>query len=906
MISKTYVINLARRSDKKAHMENEFLKLKNNNIDLNHEFFEGVDGSDANALSQYDFSIPNWFDPNSGKAMTNGEVGCAISHYCIWKKIIDAVEKGELDQKCNVLILEDDVVFMDDFQNKLINYIAEVPDLDYDMIYVHRKPLNLAEEIKLSHHINGIKKSYWTCGYILTYLGAKKLINANYLDNLIPVDEFFPAMYGCKIFGFEKLYHNHGELKCYAVCPSLLKLTGNAFIDSETVHSNAYTNNSSFKFGNGKEFTMIYVGTSTPDEAYLRFQNHCNLYGIPCITIDNSNGMSDIDLIKTELRSWSSRLANTLLMVASVSRKNSCEILPIGSPTEIIDKYLYLTASIENKILITECDDNLGITLFCSWANNLENILSDVDPKIKSIGTLLSIKSYTTNDIITDRTFEIFQPLDKTNHENINYNHRTSRISNKFTKTTPPIVFARDNRGTLVLNKIENYTGNGWNEYYGSRIPSITIEFFPKIFVSVKISSSCNNSVLNFFNLVDYPRDRLIIKLNDTTKDKQSDNNIYHKDILDFLDTDCDYYFFINEDCILTNPLVLKELLSFNKNVIAPLIRRGTETWTNFWGDLDDNGYYSRSFDYLDIINSSRQGCWNVPYISGTYLIKRDVVKNLPDLFMQNNHMDPDMRMCFNLRENNIFMYVTNMNNYGYITHVEESPIQNIAPVIFPQESVPGEITLYDIFTNKEKWEEKYLHSTYYRHKNNLATIPYTELCNDIYSFPLFSEAFCKEIIQMAETYGKWSKGKDEHSDPRLGKGYYENVPTVDIQLFELQMEKQWKEIVFSYIAPMAKVLYNNYKTKDINLAFVVRYKFDDQKSLAPHHDASTYTVNIALNRGNGIDYTGGGCRFIRQNYILRNQEPGMCSIHAGRLVCFHEGLPVDSGTRYILVSFIN
>lgn len=38
------------------------------------------------------------------------------------------------------------------------------------------------------------------------------------------------------------------------------------------------------------------------------------------------------------------------------------------------------------------------------------------------------------------------------------------------------------------------------------------------------------------------------------------------------------------------------------------------------------------------------------------------------------------------------------------------------------------------------------------------------------------------------------------------------------------------------------------------DLAFVVRYKPDEQPSLMPHHDASTFTVNIALNRV-GEDY---------------------------------------------------
>jgi hypothetical protein len=38
---------------------------------------------------------------------------------------------------------------------------------------------------------------------------------------------------------------------------------------------------------------------------------------------------------------------------------------------------------------------------------------------------------------------------------------------------------------------------------------------------------------------------------------------------------------------------------------------------------------------------------------------------------------------------------------------------------------------------------------------------------------------------------------------------------------------------------------------------FVVRYRPDEQPSLRPHHDSSTYTINVALNRPK-IDYEVG------------------------------------------------
>lgn len=48
-------------------------------------------------------------------------------------------------------------------------------------------------------------------------------------------------------------------------------------------------------------------------------------------------------------------------------------------------------------------------------------------------------------------------------------------------------------------------------------------------------------------------------------------------------------------------------------------------------------------------------------------------------------------------------------------------------------------------------------------------------------------------------------------------------------------------------------------------MMFVVRYKPEEQASLRPHHDASTYSIDIALNK-RGVDYEGGGVHFVRYN----------------------------------------
>uniref|UniRef100_A0A0M3IV92 Fe2OG dioxygenase domain-containing protein n=1 Tax=Ascaris lumbricoides TaxID=6252 RepID=A0A0M3IV92_ASCLU len=100
-------------------------------------------------------------------------------------------------------------------------------------------------------------------------------------------------------------------------------------------------------------------------------------------------------------------------------------------------------------------------------------------------------------------------------------------------------------------------------------------------------------------------------------------------------------------------------------------------------------------------------------------------------------------------------------------------------------------------------------------------------------------------------------------------------------------------------------------------MMFVVRYRPDEQSSLKPHHDASTYSIDVALNK-RGIDYQGGGVRYVRYNctvdadQIGRNKKKtifpisGYSMIFPGRLTHLHEGLPTTEGTRYIAVSFLN
>ncbi|XP_023821824.1 procollagen-lysine,2-oxoglutarate 5-dioxygenase 3 isoform X4 [Oryzias latipes] len=357
-------------------------------------------------------------------------------------------------------------------------------------------------------------------------------------------------------------------------------------------------------------------------------------------------------------------------------------------------------------------------------------------------------------------------------------------------------------------------------------------------------------------------------------------------------DLDCEFFFSLDSDVALTNPDTLRILMEENKSVIAPMLSKHGKLWSNFWGALSPEGFYSRSEDYIEIVQAKRVGLWNVPYISQVYLVKGSVLRSKLshlNLFVDQG-MDPDMVFCKNVRDQGVFMFVSNRDEFGRLVASSNFNTSRLHP------------DMWQIFDNPLDWREKYIHENYskiFEDQDGFVEQP----CPDVYWFPAFSEKMCDQLVETMEDYGVWSGGS--HKDERLSGGY-ENVPTVDIHMNQIGFEKEWLKFLKDYIAPVTEKLYPGYFPKaQAIMNFVVRYRPDEQPSLRPHHDSSTFTINIALNR-KGVDYEGGGCRFLRYDCKVESPRKGWSFMHPGRLTHYHEGLPTTRGTRYIMVSFVD
>lgn len=191
--------------------------------------------------------------------------------------------------------------------------------------------------------------------------------------------------------------------------------------------------------------------------------------------------------------------------------------------------------------------------------------------------------------------------------------------------------------------------------------------------------------------------------------------------------------------------------------------------------------------------------------------------------------------------------------------------------------------------TDWDAWTKKYIAPVMLQHDYELMT---DELGPNIVEFPLFTERFCEELIQLAEADGQWTMGRHE---------FY---PTNDMLMEHLGMKEIYTRVIREFVAPLATwyfTLEGEGWDTVVDETFIIRYKPDLQGQLSVHHDYSSYTIGVKLND----EFEGGGTFFPKYGVNAIPKRNGNAFLHPGMITHRHGGRPVYSGTRYINVSFI-
>lgn len=183
-----FIINLSQAEERRILMQKQIQKFQ----EINFVFFNAISIESEEFLSYR----PKWdcdvlTKLYRGKALRDGEKACFTSHYALWQKCI------ELNRP--ILILEDDVLFLEEFEDKVKSLLK-----NSQWQFVRLMPLFKKRSIYIEDNIyQALEGVCGTQGYFLTPQAALAFVKKARLW-FCPVDNFLDKAYwhGIRTFFF--------------------------------------------------------------------------------------------------------------------------------------------------------------------------------------------------------------------------------------------------------------------------------------------------------------------------------------------------------------------------------------------------------------------------------------------------------------------------------------------------------------------------------------------------------------------------------------------------------------------------------------------------------------------------------------------------------------------------------
>ena len=584
-----------------------------------------------------------WKDPFKNTSINKGEIGCAMSHYKIWKDII----KNNYN---HALVVEDDGEFSDNFIDKCDKIIT--PN-DTDLIYFGRKKF-VEKEKRYNKQLIKPEFSYWTIGYYITYSGALKLTQSNYLNYLIPVDEFLPISFGKVHPNAKDNYKDDykvNKLVSYSLDTLLISPEKEAFINSDIEDSLAFSDSKEVHKDHKVKILIFIEDKDEEDNDYFnRFRESTvkfNLQYVPLLYKD-----SKTDSLEKYLK----------------DHKNDKELLLITDYRNTVFTTAY------NEIIDKFIDYGKDILFGCSKVGDIENISPGTDVyryinkslvigysnKIKEcidcMNNINRLKEKISNDnkVGTDHNCQLFFDISDSLND-FNLDVVKSRLLNNIKHNTPVVVTCNDGKiNNIIFDNITNYIPLNYRASYGYNTQYDLKEGISSKKVLIEIDhTSQTEEIMENIKLLDYPRKNIkIVYYNGEIKKKN------YKDYIDIIKInkgeidieDFDYVFHIDENINFKELGVLKLLIKRNKNIISPFIVNKKEGKPNY-GMFIDKDNNKPTPDFNNILQGHMKGCWKVTELSYIYLIKCSVYKKIDR----------------NLQHKDYFMYLDNTELFGEI-----------------------------------------------------------------------------------------------------------------------------------------------------------------------------------------------------------------------------------------------
>ena len=197
----------------------------------------------------------NWADPYARRAMTLGEVGCALSHVRAWRHI---AEDGYPS-----LVLEDDADAVEPLLEDLPLLMQDLDYIEFELCYLSQRNAP-GPKFLAGRHIHVVDyHPLWTLAYLLTPPGARKLLATPWQTQLIPADEMLPACFGL---------NREAEVnRAYAQAPGLVVAANQRFFTPAESSANSETEKSApVRAAKNSEPELLGLTVATEKKPELR------------------------------------------------------------------------------------------------------------------------------------------------------------------------------------------------------------------------------------------------------------------------------------------------------------------------------------------------------------------------------------------------------------------------------------------------------------------------------------------------------------------------------------------------------------------------------------------------------------------------------------------------------------
>jgi hypothetical protein len=135
----------------------------------------------------------------------------------------------------------------------------------------------------------------------------------------------------------------------------------------------------------------------------------------------------------------------------------------------------------------------------------------------------------------------------------------------------------------------------------------------------------------------------------------------------------CDYYFVVDCDNFI-EPCTLKELVTQDKPIIAPLLTafpKPGDMYSNFFCAVSESGYFRDHPDYGQILLKKKKGIFEVPLVHCTYLIKKEYIDKLT--YVDGSDDYEFVIFAKSARNNDVSQYIDNEKYFGQLLHLDDN-----------------------------------------------------------------------------------------------------------------------------------------------------------------------------------------------------------------------------------------